>query len=307
MNTMTKRIILFALALSACKQNAPTEEAPPLAAKVSVETTGIRLGEVSDELTFFATTLYLRRNVVTAPIPAFITKVLIKLGESVREGQVLYQLETKERRAIGDQKVTADSSFAAFGKIFVRASASGIISTLDKQQLGDYVLEGTQLCTIAENGALAFSVNVPYEYKEYAKTGTKATLELPDSTRYPAVFTAPLTTMNPLAQTQTILAKSDAKIFLPENLIVKIIVNKNTGGKHQLLPRTSVLSDEMLKNFWVMKLTNDSTAVKIPVTLGNRNHEQVEILSPAFNAGDQFLTSGNYGLPDTAYVKINHQ
>jgi hypothetical protein len=303
---MIKRILFLVLALSACSKSAPPDETP-VAAKVSVETTGMKFGAISDELTFFANTLYLRRNVVTAPIPAFITKVVVKLGEGVKEGQVLYQLETKERRAIGDQKVSADSALAEFGKILVRASASGIISTLDKQQLGDYVLEGTQLCTIAENGALAFSVNVPYEFTAYAKTGMKAILELPDSSRYPATFTSPLTTMNPLAQTQTILAKSDATIFLPENLIVKIIVNKNSSVKHQVLPRTVVLSDEMMKNFWVMKLTNDSTAVKVPVILGNRNHEQVEILSPTFNASDKFLISGNYGLPDTAFVKINHQ
>jgi hypothetical protein len=301
---MVKRIIVFVLALSACNKSTPPDE-HPIAARVTVETTGLQYGTISDELTFFANTLYLRRNVVTAPIPAFITKVMVRLGETVKQGQILYQLETKERRAMGNQQVSADSSLSAFGMIVVRASASGIISTLDKQQLGDYVLEGTQLCTIAENGALAFSVNVPYEFTEYAKAGMKCILELPDSTRYPATFTAPLTTMNPLAQTQSILAKSEAHIFLPENLIVKIMVNKSTGAKHQVLPRTSILSDEMLKNFWVMKLANDTMAVKVPVTLGNRNHQQVEVLSPTFNAKDQFLVSGNYGLPDTAYVKIN--
>jgi len=35
-----------------------------------------------------------------------------------------------------------DSAATTFGKINVIAPASGVISTLDKQQIGDYVLEG---------------------------------------------------------------------------------------------------------------------------------------------------------------------
>jgi len=40
---------------------------------------------------------------VTAPIPAFIVKVFVKLGDPVREGQLLYVLETKERKGLWGQ------------------------------------------------------------------------------------------------------------------------------------------------------------------------------------------------------------
>lgn len=295
--------MLILLLAGACGKLPQSDEAAN-AAKVSVTVTELRHGAIADQLTLFANTVYLTRNVVTAPIPAFITQVFIRLGDQVQQGQILYQIETKERRALGGQQVTPDSSLTSFGKIVVKASASGIISTLDKQQIGDYVLEGTQLCTLAESSALAFNVNVPFEFTRFTKTGMGCTIVLPDSSRYPATFTAPLTTMNTLAQTQTILAKSNAKMFLPENLVVKVFVNKNTSGEHPILPRASVLSDEMLKNFWVMKLINDTTAVKIPVILGNRNHREVEIIQPSFAATDKFLVTGNYGLPDTARVTV---
>lgn len=295
--------IAFILAMSACSRPS-TLENMTLEAKVSVEVTGLSKGIVKDELTLFANTLYLKRNVVTTPIPAFITQVFIKLGEPVKKGQVLYLLETKERRALGSQAVIPDSSFVSFGKITIKASASGIISTLDKQQIGDYVLEGAQLCTIAESSALAFAVNVPFEFTAFAKAGMKCSLVLPDNSRHPATFTTPLTTMNSLAQTQTILAKSDDTMFLPENLIVKVIVNKNVEAKQQVLPKACVLSDEMMEKFWVMKLLNDSTAVKIWVTPGIRNRESVEIMEPIFKVDDKFLITGNYGLPDTARVTV---
>src|SRR5258706_7906230 len=148
MRTNLRFIVLFAFAINSCGRTSSEEDAP-VRPKVPVEVAALTNGIVRDELTLFANTLYLKRNVVTSPIPAFIIQVFIKLGDPVREGQVLYLLETKERRALGSQAVVPDSSSVSFGKIAVKAPASGIISTLDKQQVRDYVLEGGQLCTIA--------------------------------------------------------------------------------------------------------------------------------------------------------------
>jgi hypothetical protein len=56
-----------------------------------------------------------------------------------------------------------------------------------------------------------------------------------------------------------------------------------------------------------MKLLTDSTAVKVLVTTGISEKEYVQIKTPAFKETDLFLTSGNFGLGDTAKVKvINH-
>lgn len=303
MHNNSKLFVLLTICITSCSKLS-TQEPSSSKARVSVEVTGLSSGIVKDELTLFANTMYLKRNVVTAPIPAFISQVFIKLGDAVKTGQVLYLLETKERRALGVQAVMPDSSSISFGKITIKSSASGIISTLDKQQIGDYVLEGAQLCTIAESSVLAFAVNVPFEFTAFAKAGMKCSLVLPDNSRHQAKFTTPLTTMNSLAQTQTILAKSDDIMFLPENLIVKVILNKNMEAKQQVLPKASVLSDEMMEKFWVMKLLNDSTAIKIWVTPGIRNLESVEIMKPLFKVDDKFLISGNYGLPDTALVNV---
>ncbi|MHB1177863.1 MAG: hypothetical protein ACYCZO_05970, partial [Daejeonella sp.] len=120
-------------------------------------------------------------------------------------------------------------------------------------------------------------------------------------------ITTPLTSMNAASQTQTLLAKPDAALFLPENLIAKIEISRGTGGSGQILPKECILSDEMMKAFWVMKLINDSTAVKVPVEVGNNNTKTVEIRSPQFNPADRIIITGNYGLPDTALVSVNHQ
>lgn len=305
MHSNTNYLVLLLFAVVACNPPAVEEEVE-IKARVPVTVTELAHGTVKDELVFYANTQYLKRNVVSSPIPAFITNVSVKLGDAVKEGQILYTLETKERRALGVEAVMPDSSATSFGKIRVKAPASGIISTLDKQQIGDYVLEGSQLCTIAESSALSFAVNVPFEFNAFARAGMNCTVVLPDGSHHAGKFTVPLTTMNVLAQTQTILAKSNDRLFLPENLLVKIIVDKNNGDQQQILPRVAVLSDEMMENFWVMKLLNDSMAIKVDITVGTMNNESVAIKKPLFNVGDQFLVSGNYGLPDTAFVKVIH-
>lgn len=304
-----KQVILyyftaFTLVLTSCGSKTETLSEEEITPKTPVEVVSISNGTIKDELTLFGTTIYLKRNLVIAPIPAFITQVNVKLGDKVNKGDVLYELQSKESRALGNDVSKIDSTLKNFGILKITASATGIISTLDKQQSGDYVLEGTQLCTIAESNDLVFQVNVPYEFTAYTKTGNSCTIILPDNMRHLATFTKALTAMNVTAQTQTVLAKCNKNLFLPENMVVKVIIQKGTQNKKQVLPKSCVLSDEMMKEFWVMKLINDSTAIKIPVTIGNKNIEQIEILSPQFSNTDRIISRGNYGLPDTAFVSI---
>jgi len=297
---------VLALSFSSCTKQAETSSQSELRPKTPVEVVKVSHGTVTDELTLFGTTIYLKRNAVTAPIPAYIKEVNVKLGDRVTEGQLLYVLQSKESRALGDDVSKLDSSLTNFGIIRVKASATGIVSTLDKQQSGEYVLEGAQLCTIAESDNLVFQVNVPYEYSSLVQSGNKCTVVLPDTSRHEAIFTKALTSMNVQSQTQTILAKSQKSLFLPENMIVKVMVSKGSNTEQQLLPVSAVASDEMLKEFWVMKLINDSTAIRQNVTLGNRNVDWVEILSPQLDPNQLIISAGNFGLPDTALVSAKY-
>ena len=56
--------------------------------------------------------------------------------------------------------------------------------------------------------------------------------------------------------------------------------------------------------FGVMKLVNDSIAIKVPVKKGIESSEKIEILEPVFSSSDRIIISGNYGLADTAKVNI---
>lgn len=294
-----------AIFLSACNQAAGTSAAlPDSKPKTLIKVVKPLKQDLKEVQKVFATSLYLKRNVITAPVPAFITRVYSKLGDKVTKGQVLYTLETKERRALQSESIRLDSTLQGFGYLTIRAPASGIISTLDKQQLGDYVLEGTQLCSIAESSQLAFQLNLPYELTQYVQKHPQCDILLPDNRTLKGTITAPLTSMNLLAQTQPYLIKPQHSEFLPENLIASVLITTHEQKQAQTLLKDCVLSDELMQHYWVMKLISDSTAVKVPVQTGITQADIIEILSPQFGSADLILSEGNYGLADTASVKV---
>ena len=295
--------VLILRGSTACRHAA---EAPPtfeIVPKAQVTVAHISTGNMLEQVPLSAVSAYVQRNVVTAPVPCFLAVVRVKLGQTVRKGDVLYELESKERKALGNA-FDSDTTFARLGKITIYAPINGIITTLDRQQTGDYVAEGSPLCTITENQSIVFQLNVPYEYNRFTHLGNHYTIILPDKRLIQAQLTLPLTTVNPLAQTQQFWLKPDGQIFLPEGLIATVMLTLNQKGNAQMLPKEAVLSDELLKDFWIMKLIDDSTAVKIPVVLGMKNVQQVEIVSPKFSSQDAILTTGNYGLADTAAVRV---
>jgi hypothetical protein len=296
-------ILMLGTVINACthKKDTIVDEIKP---GVPVKVVRVSKGNIKEQTTLMATSIYLKRNLVTAPVPSFITDVRIKLGDKINKGDVLYLLETKERRAFGADYSGPDGTLKDFGRIIIKASSTGIISTLDKQQIGDYVLEGNPLCTIAESRDLAFQINVPYEYVNLLKKGSYCTIVLPDKKELNVQVVAPLTSMNVLAQTQTFIAKPTKSIFLPESLITSVKLTTHEKDDTQLLPKSCLLSDEVMKKFWIMKLINDTTAIKVVVEAGIKNDAYVEIISPQFNSEERILSEGNYGLGDTTKVKV---
>jgi hypothetical protein len=107
-----------------------------------------------------------------------------------------------------------------------------------------------------------------------------------------------------VSQTQQVLIKVPSATKIPENLIARVRILKYQKSNAISLPKAAVLSDEAQSNFWVMKMIDTITAVKVPVIKGMETADRVEIVRPQFSANDKILLSGNYGLPDTARVKI---
>ena len=273
--------------------------------KALVEAVPFESGQISDEISLQAQSIYLVKNGITAPVNSYIKKTFVMQGDKVQAGQVLFELTTKERKA-SELAGLSDTTYQNVGSIQIKASSPGIVSST-YSQTGDYVTEGKQLCQISNINSLVFTLQVPFEYNNLIKTGSTCRIELPNGDNIQGSIKNELDQMSISGQTRQYLVKPLSNIFIPENLLATVKITTKTINSEQLLPVSCILTDEMMQKYWVMKLINDSTAVKIDVKTGLKNKDEVEISEPAFSSADRILSKGNYGLSDTALVNvINH-
>lgn len=287
------------------KKNESKDEENNITPKAIVTTATMKREDVNDTISLSATSVYNKKTTIVAPIAGYVMKVSSTLGNSVIKGDVLFVMETKEYHALNPSKDIVDTLAMRklLGKITITSPASGQIMELDVQE-GAFVQEGSPLCTIVNISDLSFNLYVPVEYNAYVRTGRTCTIILSNEQRIQARITTLLSKAELSSQSETYLLKPEKYVIIPEGINVKVFIITQQRNNTQLLPKDAVLSNETLDKFWVMKLINDSTAVKVDVRKGLSSGEFIEIVEPQFFDRDKFLVSGNYGLPDTALVTI---
>lgn len=298
-------VLLMAVTICACggkKESDDDEENSPQAI-TPVTITHVETAPVADTISLNATSVFLQKNYVKANAIGYVERVNIKPGQYVQKGQVLFIIKTKEAQSIGNAINALDKSFRFSGVNTIKASAAGYVTQLD-HQLGDYVQDGEQLAVISDHNSFAFLLQIPYELHGLIAGNKTLRLDLPDGTRLTGQIASTMPTVDTLAQTQGLVVKVNSPQPLPENLVAKARLVKAAKSQARMLPKSAVLANETLTEYWVMKLINDSTAVKVPVRKGIETAEMTEIISPDFKPADRIVETGNYGLADTAKIKI---
>ncbi len=304
--TKSSLYVLFFWLAAACHSKATQEaEAEAPAAITPVTITPASTDTMTEYIDLNATSVYLLKAIVKANSNGYIQSVSAVPGKMVSAGQNVFTLKTKEAQSIGNTISALDSSFKFSGIIPVRAGTTGYVSEVD-HQAGDYVQEGEQLAVINDVNSFVFMLNLPYELRPYVLNKKTVELLLPDGKSMTGTISSVMPVVDSASQTQNVVIKVSEK-NLPINLVAKVKVVKTAKTSAISLPKQSILSDETQSNFWVMKVIDSATAVKVPVKKGIEANGRVEILSPGFTTADKFLLTGNYGLGDTAKIKIIQQ
>ncbi len=294
------------LCLAGCKSDDSAVVTPPIEIRTPVTVTSVTCQPVQDFIELNATSAFLQKDFVKSNLNGYIQMANIKYGDYVHRGQILFVLKTKEAQAIGNEVNQLDPSFKFSGVNTIRADASGYVMEIN-HQAGDYVQDGEQLAMINDSKSFVFTMNVPYQYKKYIPVGKQVQLTLPDGEHLMATVKSSLPIMDSVSQTQAISLTLNSAHSIPMNLIATVKIVKSSKKDAVVLDKNAILSDESLNEFWVMKMINDSTAVKVPVKTGIETGDKVEIESPQFTPTDKILVTGNYGLGDTALVKIQEE
>ena len=297
-------IILFAYACSRSKKAADAETTTVTEeVKTPVTVTSVSLQSLEDFVDLNATSSFLESNIIKATTTGFIKSVNIKLNEMVGRGKTAFVLQTKEANALGNTINKLNPSFHFTGIINIPTTSSGYVIQLN-HQAGDYVVDGEQLAILSDSKSFGFVLNLPYELRPYISMNKIIKLELPDKTHLDGVVTSILPSLDSISQTMAVVIKVNTTMQIPQNLIAKVRIIKAKKVDTPSLPKEAILTDDAQENFWVMKMIDSVTAIKVPITKGMESGNYVEIRMPQFKDVDKIVLSGNYGLPDTAKVKI---
>lgn len=299
--------VLLALAgmLAGCGEDkvAPTANEMNAEAGTPVTVTSISTGPLTESIELNATSAFQLKTFIKANATGYLQSVNAQLGRFINRGQEVFIIKTKEAEALGNTINVLDSSFRFTGIIHIKSPGTGYVTTLNYRD-GDYVTDGEQLAIISDKNSFCFLLELPYELKPFLSGNKNVLLKLPDGTQLNGYVASQMPTVDPVSQTQSIVIKVNNSQQIPEGLIAKVILVKKSKPNALSLPKDAVLTNETQSEFWVMKLIDSVTAVKVPIKKGLENSTSVEVLSPQFSMADKILLTGNYGLGDTAKVTI---
>lgn len=292
--------------LISCGADSASTAEPVLDAGIPVTVTTISVGPLAESVELNATSVFQLKTFIKANATGYLQSVNAQLGNYINKGQQVFVIKTKEAEALGNTINALDSSFRFTGLVHIKSPGSGYVTTLSYRN-GDYVQDGEQLAIISDRNSFVFLLDLPYELKPFLTGNKNIQLKLPDGTQLNGYVASLMPTVDPVSQTQGIVIKVNGNQQIPEGLIAKVVLVKKSKTNAVSLPKEAVLTDEVQGEFWVMKLIDSVTAVKVAVKKGLENGSTVEILSPVFSMNDKILLTGNYGLSDTARVTVLQQ
>lgn len=296
-------LVIFFLSSCSNSPNDSSEDALPGDAATPVTVTHPAHGDISQTVEVNATSSFTLKVFVKATSIGYLQSSGIHLGQYVKTGQVLFVIKTKEAVALGNTINSLDSSLHFDGITRIKSPVSGYVSQLSFTA-GNYVQDAEPLAEITGKSSFAFLLDLPYELKPYIPGNKQLQLRLADSTVLNGYIQSALPTVDSAAQTQRYLIKVSTDKMIPENLIAKVQLVKQQLHDAILLPKGAILSNEEQTEFWIMKLINDSIAVKTDIKKGIESGGNIQVLEPVLNDSDRIILTGNYGLSDTAKVAV---
>ncbi len=301
-------LLFFVVVFASCKSDPAKKDAEPKEEKTEATGTPVTIvspekGSMTDVVELNAVSSFLLKSFVKANASGYLQVVNAQLGKYVSKGQELFVIKTKESQSLGNTINSLDTSLHFEGVIHIKSPGSGYISQLN-YRASDYVQDGEQLATITDTKSFVFLLDLPYELKPFLPNNNELQLKLPDGTFLDGRVDAAMPTVDAVSQTQNYIIKVNTDKQIPENLIAKVSLIKKSKINTTSLLKSAVLSNEVQSEFWIMKMIDSVTAVKLPVHKGLETIDHVEILSPMLSPTDKILLTGNYGLGDTAKVII---
>lgn len=250
---------------------------------------------------FRAVSRYLQDVNFRSRTEGVVTKVFTRPGDEIHTGQPLFIVKPVELTAL--EKSGSLSQGMDNGSDTIYSDQNALTNSVSVQE-GDYVQPGSLLASAFKKNSLVAMTYVPFAKFSLIQKNTPCTVMIPGRKPVNSYFKRPLFIADTLTQTQPFIVPLPSDLQLSAGMNLQVRFKEREIHQGIFVPREAMLTNEEETSFWLMKMTNDTTAVKVPVTIGWQGEHSIEIVSGNIKPGDRIVTQGAYGLPDTATVKI---
>ncbi len=292
--------LLLTIIAAACTSANKNQEAE-VETKSDVKVTSPVIKDIGQTVSFKGTIHYLQTNTIRSRVNGIVKGVNCRVAGTILARQPLFIIQTLEAAALQKSTFTNENFKSFQDTIF--SSVDGAMSSLEVQ-VGDYVQSGDVLGSYIRANSLRILVDVPVEQAGTVKTGMTCDVLLPNGEKIGGKVVGLWSSAIGQDQTQAFIVEPLSPVKLPENISLSVQFKTGELKGALLIPKNALLGDELQTSFWVMKLVNDSTCIKVPVDKGLETDSLVQLLRSGLTPSDRLVYEGGYGLPDTAIVRI---
>lgn len=206
------------------------------------------------------------------------------------------QLESARGKYLGSQ---AQLSYSQ-----IRSPINGVIAERASSP-GEMAAAGTPLLVVMDTSAIIAKAHIPQQDAALLKVGASAELTAPGIDEpIPAKITvvSPATDTNSTTVEIWAQAKNDKNQLRP-GTTAQISITAQRVEDVLILPSAAIVKQPEGEGVGVMVVGADNHAHFQAVQTGIQNGDEIQIVS-GVKAGQRVVTTGAYGLPDNAQVKI---
>ncbi len=288
----------FCLCGCASRQTAQEDE---VSVKTDVKISSPVVRTATSLVSYQAVTRYMQSNDIRSQVTGIVTRVNCSVTGNITANQPLFTVQPQEAAALkkskfSDQILTGFSD-TVFGHI------SGQISQLNVQ-VGDFVQSGDILATCIRANSMRIIAYIPVERLGIIEKTRDCTIILPDRTTIKGKVSGKLASAETQDQTQAYLIEPEKSVSLAENINLTVQFMAGQMQNALFVKENAVLGNEEQTSFWVMKLIDDSTCIKVQVEKGIKQDSMIQVIGSGLTSYDFVISEGGYGLPDSSRVQV---
>jgi len=315
--------LTLATAAAGCRRGeeaAEEEEAPVAVAPVlSVSAVPVVVAPMHNELDLLGITAAQRHMTLRAPTNGRLVGFKLQSGDRVRRGEVVghiisRELEAAEVGLAAAQKIDPGEAgklnasvkrYTNNPGIPVKAPADAIVAQrlVSTAQIVAYL---DPLADLVDPNSIYVEAQVPIDAQSLVGPGMPATVTsaIDPRTVFPAEIVAMAPSLNPNSETSTArLRFTGAKRISVASAAVRVHITTLTIPDALVIPDVALFEDAVTNAYYVFVVGGDERARRVPVTIGIREPDRVQIAS-GLKAGEMVITSGGYALANGLKVKV---